>query len=275
MILTTPARTPGWRTPSLSLQTGAICRLRRPFGPSRAAAERAISIDPELAEGYAALALSVGQYEHDLQSARSLLEKSLQLDPNYASGHQWLGEILVAFGECEESLQEMRRALALDPLSAIINSSQVIPYLCSRDYQDAEREALRALDLFPDFENTRVFLGHAYVGMGDLNRAREQVENCGQEDCIGLLGMIAGLEGRTDEARAILEVVDAPGFGEYAGLVRSWILIGLGEPDEAMESLKKASTLGFSTLYFFNWQIYDPIREDPRFRDLLTQLGYP
>jgi serine/threonine-protein kinase len=245
------------------------------FERGREAAETAVRIDPDLAEGYVALAMIHGQFDRRLESAKSLFEKALSLDPDYATGHQWFAEMLQALGEYDASGIHLRRALELDPLSPIINASQPIPYVSSRDFQEALRWSKRSLEVFPDFDMGRFHLSWSYFGLGDRRQALEEADKCQLIDCLGLSAMILALDGNDVDARAILLRIEEIDGGSISPIGEAWAHIGLGEYDAAFELLNEAAGLGNSYLNYFAWTMYDPIRNDPRFRDLLTLLGYP
>ncbi|MDX1739732.1 MAG: protein kinase [Rhodothermales bacterium] len=239
-----------------------------------AAAKQAIALDPDLPEGIIAMAAIDAWYDHNYESAISRFEKALQLDPGYATGHQWLGEVLSGVGRCREGADHMKRAIELDPLSPIINSAQSLPYLCLRDYDEVERLSLRALDVFPGFDLTRTWLAFAHMGKGDLDRAEEIVTDCGSGDCAAVRGMIWGIRGQTEKARAILQSREITELESQRLIFQSWIHIGMGELDEAFDLLNASIPGGNSYLiYVGTWEIYDSLRDHPRYATLMEDLG--
>ena len=125
-----------------------------PFLPSenrtrgREMGEKALSLEPELAEAYAVLAkIEWDQYRRD--KTDEYFVKALDLNPNYASAYQWRGEALMQVGRNAESLTEIRRAVELDPLSAVINSDYAYLLIMDRQYDAAIEQSKRVLELDP------------------------------------------------------------------------------------------------------------------------------
>ncbi|MBT8400288.1 MAG: hypothetical protein KJO98_07415, partial [Rhodothermia bacterium] len=241
---------------------------------ARTATKQALALDPDLPEGYVALAAIEGWYKYDFDYAIAMFEEALELDPRYATGHQWFGLVLAAVGRCEDAADHSERALELDPLSPIIIASQTMPYLCLRDYDEAERLASRALALFPQFDLNRVYLSLAYMGKSDLVSAQKAVTNCELGDCIALNGMINAIRGQTEEAREALRDPAVTERESAEPVFQAWIYIGLGDFDAAFDRLYEAIPQGNSYLMFVRyWPLYDPLRDDPRFDRLLSDLG--
>src|SRR5438445_1620691 len=104
---------------------------------AREAALKALSLDDRLAEAHTALGDVLNYYEYDFAGAEREYKRAIELNPNYATAHQWYGELLTHLGRHEESLAEMRRALQIDPLSLIINRAYGESYLFARRYDEA------------------------------------------------------------------------------------------------------------------------------------------
>jgi TolB-like protein/Tfp pilus assembly protein PilF len=145
---------------------------RETFPRAKAAAQKALSIDDQLAEAHTSLAYAIHTYEWDWPAAEREYKRALELNPNYATARQWYAEFLTAVGRFPEAEQEGKKALELDPMSPIINAVVAWNYTMARNYDAAIQQGTRTTQLFPDF-----MPGHAYLGLALLesDRPREAI----------------------------------------------------------------------------------------------------
>src|SRR5207253_9364061 len=136
------------------------------------------------------------------------LQRAIQLNPNYATAHHWLGLALATLRQSDRSIGELKRALELDPLSMIINADLSIGYLYARRYDEAEAQARKTLEI-----DSRSFVAHYYLGMalqlkGQLKEAipefQKAVELNNDPYSIAMLAQAYARNGQTDEARKLL-----------------------------------------------------------------------
>jgi eukaryotic-like serine/threonine-protein kinase len=125
------------------------------YRQAKAAATKALEIDDNLAEAHATLASTRAGEQWDLAGALTELRRAIQLNPNYATGHQWYAEYLICSGDAERAIAEIRRAQELDPLSLVINSTYGYILLQARRYDDALAQARKTLGMDANF-----YLGH-------------------------------------------------------------------------------------------------------------------
>lgn len=137
------------------------------FPRAKAAAEKALSIDDQLAEAHTSLAYAIHTYEWDWPAAEKEYRRAIELNPNYATAHQWYAEFLTAVGRFDEAEREGRKALQLDPMSPIINAVIAWNRTMARRYDGAIEQGLRTTQLFPEF-----MAGHAYLGLAYLESGR-------------------------------------------------------------------------------------------------------
>ena len=137
------------------------------FPRAKAAAQKALSIDDQLAEAHTSLAYAIHTYEWDWKAAEREYQRALELNPNYATAHQWYAEFLTAVGRFDEAEQQGQKALDLDPMSPIINAVVAWNYTMARRYDAAIQQGTRTTQLFPDF-----MPGHAYLGLALLESGR-------------------------------------------------------------------------------------------------------
>ncbi len=122
---------------------------------AKAAATKAVELDPKLAEGWSALADVKAIYDWDLPGAENDFKRALELNPNYATAHYFYGlDVLLPLARFEDAFREVKRAQELDPLSLIINANLAWPLLYARHYDESLEQARKALELDPNFEPT-------------------------------------------------------------------------------------------------------------------------
>ena len=131
---------------------------------AKEAALKALALDDKLAEAHASLGQIVEYYDYDFVTSRKEYNRALELNPNYATGHQWLAEHFASLGRFDEAMAAMRRALELDPLSVIINRVYADILVDARRFDEAIQQYHKTLELDPHFGNLYFFLARAYEG---------------------------------------------------------------------------------------------------------------
>jgi len=249
-------------------------------GPRAAkSAGRAIEIDPSLSEPHASLALVRFWYEWDWLAAEKEFRRAIELNPSYASAHQWYASFLNAMGRTEEAQAEHRRARELDPHSLMMSLGAADPYFYGRQYDRAIEHLRGLLEQEPRFFPALFNLGRAYVqkGMHDVAIAafEKAVEFSGNHEGNAALAHAYALAGRRDEARVILAELKANAAGRYvAAPMMARVYLGLGEIDRAFECLKKGvEERSYWSVFLKMDPVYDAIRNDARFRELLEEMG--
>jgi serine/threonine protein kinase/tetratricopeptide (TPR) repeat protein len=256
---------------------------REAYAKAREAATKALELDETLAEAHNALAILKGDYDWDWPGAEREFRRAIELNPGYATAHQWYGEMLSELGRHEEALAEIKRARQLDPLSLIINAA-IGKTLLYAGREDLAIEQLRkTLEIDPNFAHAHQFLGYAYVRKGEFAEAIAEFQRA-----IALspnftqyqagLGHAYARAGKSGEARNLLYELKELSKRRYV----SWcdfaaIYAGLGEKDQAFACLEKAYEQRDTKLVTrgnLN-PLLDPLRSDPRFADLLRRIGLP
>ncbi len=250
------------------------------FPRAREAAERALALDPNLAEAHASLGLVRFQYDRDWSGAESELRTAIELNPNYAPGHQYFADYLKAMGRFDEALEEMRRAGELDPLSlAIATGIGHVLYL-SREFDRAIEQYRKATTLDPTFVQAHLWFGRPYLQKGMFTEAIVELKQAvqlsgGSTISLAVLGHAYASAGREAEARAILGQLLDRSKERY--LPSYWIALlytGLGDQTEAMRWLDRAYEERSSWLVWIKVEPrFDRLRENPAFLSLLRRMG--
>ena len=146
------------------------------FPRAKAAAQKALSIDDQLAEAHTSLAYAIHTYEWDWKAAEREYRRAIELNPNYATARQWYAEFLTAVGRFDEAAQQGKKALEIDPMSPIINAVVAWNSTMARRYDTAIQQGTRTTQLFPDFMPGHAYLGLALLESGHAQEAIEPLE---------------------------------------------------------------------------------------------------
>jgi eukaryotic-like serine/threonine-protein kinase len=244
----------------------------------REEATRALELDDTLAEAHTALAEVKTDYERDWPGAERGLRRAIELNPGYATAHQWYGELLSELGRHEEALAETKQALLLDPVSLIINTVDG-KYLLYAGQDDSAIEQLRkTLEMDANFAYAHYILGEAFVRKGAFAEAIAEIQRATTLSpnitlYKGGLGYAYARAGRSAEARKLVSELKELSKRRY---VSSWdfalIYAGLGEKDQAFAFLEKAYEQHV-VMWWNRSPLLDPLRSDSRFQDLQRRIG--
>lgn len=246
-----------------------------------AASARALELDPALAEAHASLGYSRLFFEWDWEGARLSLELALELDPRYATAHQWYAWYLLVAGRMEEMIASMKKALELDPLSLIINAHMAYAYFWAGRYEHALAQARRTVSLDPDFALAYWPLGAIlyYRDNGDeaLAAFRSLVELSKGSVGLGYLGVSAARFGRPNVTREMLMRLEERRTSAYVSpLDEALCHAGLGEYERAFELLDRAFEDRVSDLVRLRvlpWPA--DMRNDARFLAAVARMKFP
>ena len=246
---------------------------------AKAAAEKAVELDDSLAEAHASLGLVYHSYFRGAESAREF-DRSIQLDPNYATAHHWYGRLtLVMQGKLDHALVEVKRAYELDPVSPIIHTDVGAVYLMARRYDEAIEQLRGTVQMDPEFYWAHRFLGMALDLKGDTTGALAEFTKAFQlnDDPAGLgfIGHAQARMGHEKEARARLDQMNDAAKRRYvAPYAFALIHLALGDKDQALDWLEKAAQE--RGLTYFNFikvdPFLDPLRGDPRFEAVMQKV---
>ena len=180
------------------------------FPRAEAAATKALEMDDTLAEAHTSLGFVKMAYDGDWTGAEREFRRAIELNPNYATAHQWYASYLVMMSRFDESITEMKRAQTLDPLSRIINANLGLHYYYAREYDQAVEQIRKTINLDPDFGVAHFYLGRTYLQKGMYKEAIAEMQKArelsGEDpETIASLGHAYAVMGRRTDALAVLQ----------------------------------------------------------------------
>ena len=247
------------------------------YAKVEAAATEALKIDDTLAEAHASLAWL--RFEKwDWPGAEKAFKRAIELNPNYATAHQWYAEYLTARGRFDEAIAEIRRAQQIEPASLIINAILAQTYWFAGQYDEAIEQCRRTLEMDPNFELTHEYLGRAYTQKGMYEEAIAEFKKetqLGAQGTWAEMGITYARSGNRGKALKALGELDALSKRMYfSPYLVAGIYAGLGEKEQAFKWLQRSYD-GHEV--WLTWLKVDPVldslRSDPRFQDLLRRVG--
>lgn len=247
---------------------------------AREAAVRALELDPDLAEAHVSLALVRLFFDWDSEGAEGALQRALELNRGSADTHYTWTLAHAQTGGMAKALRAIAEARALDPLSPILSSTEGWVHYYARQYEEALAACRRTLALESDFLEAHIGLGLAHKEMGQFDRALAELEKAGTLSernplVLGVLGATLAEAGRPDEAFDLIrELEGKPEESYVAPVAYAMLYSGLHEKDRAFEALRRALVARDGLVRYLKvFPIFDPIRNEPEFRELLATLN--
>lgn len=257
-----------------------FARPRETMTKARAAADKAIEIDPLLAEGHASRAMVTCRYEWNLPKAELEFRKAIELSPGYAAAHQWYGECLAAMERPEEAIAELQQALELDPLSPISNAVLAGTYYFARRYDEAIDQANQSLELEQNFWPALLFRGFSEEQKRDYDAAIRTLQLAvevtrSSAATVAALGHCYAEAGRTEEARKLLSDLTLASQSRFvAPIYPALIATALGDEEAAMVELERAYDARAGWMVFLRVDArFDRLRGSRRFEQFLGKTG--
>jgi len=247
---------------------------------AKAAATTALRLDPELVEAMTSLGKVLCWYEWDFAGAEQHLRRAVALNPNYTEAHWTFGSVLPAVGALGEAIGEMRKAITLDPLHPHHSRWLGRFLLYAKDYEAAITQSQKTLELHADYFHAYLDIGSAYLAQGKPEQALEwyrrgqKLESSVRSYDALIVRALAPL-GRREEADEILTRLEGESRQHY---VRAEILAmgyaAVGDLDKAFALLERAYQARSAGLIYLHLDPgYEPLRQDPRFTELVARIG--
>ncbi len=250
------------------------------YPKAKAAATEALALDNTLGDAHTSLAWCLDGFEWSWESAGTEFKRGIELNPGYATGHQWYGWHLAAMGRHGEAVAELQRAESLDPLSLVISTDLAEELLIAHRYDEAIKQSQKAMAMDPFFALTHFVLGEVYVQKHTYDEAVAELQRAidlspGSTAFTATLGYAYAVSGRRDKAIKILNDLKNRSNDKFSNsAVIALIFVGLDEKGQAMAWLEKAYAERFNPQILMR-PCFDPLRSDPRFQDLLHRIGLP
>jgi serine/threonine protein kinase/tetratricopeptide (TPR) repeat protein len=250
------------------------------FAQAKKYALQAIALNDSLAEAHASLAWCRFAYDWDWAAAGQEFRRAIELDPRYATAHQWYAFLLSALGATGESLVEGHTAIELDPGSVSARRSLGWAYLYARRYEQARYHLERAITMNPNAEETFRVLGVTLSLEGKHADAERVLRETAAMPGAGTytsasLGYALARAGKRDEALALLaELESHAAVGYVSPVAFATILLGLGDVDRAIDWAERAYDDRRGWLAYVNVNpLMDPMRGHPRFEALARRMN--
>ena len=245
----------------------------------KAAASKALELDDTLGEAHTSLAFAKFR-EWDWAGAEREFKRAIELNGSYPTAHAWYGEYLMVLGRFDEALAEMNRANELNPLSPAINLALGSRFYYARQYSQAIEQCQKTLAMDGGFLPAHVFLGRAYLqktayaeGLAEFRKALQLSD--GDTNELAALGLGLATSHQEGEARKIVDQLKERSQQTYVQPM--WVAViylALGNRDQAFDWIQKAFDDRSAWLVYLKVDpLFDGIRQDARFTDLMRRIG--
>jgi len=249
---------------------------------AKAAAMKALEIDDSIAAAHTSLAFIKHRFDWDWRGAEKEFKRAIELNPNYATAHQWYAFFLATMGRMDEAIAEAKLAQQIDPLSLVMNSALGRVYHFARQYDLAIDQFRKAIDMDPNFASARFDIAASYTEKRMYAEAIAEYQKglaiAGRNlTYLSELGWAHARAGNTLEARKVLKQLEEISRQSYVPpFAFAFVYIGLGDKDHAFAWLEKEFEQRDNPIVFLKAEpLFDPLRSDPRFQDLLRRVGLP
>jgi adenylate cyclase len=251
------------------------------YPKAKVAALKALEIDDSLGEAHTSLSVIKTSYDWDWPGAEKEIQRAFVLNPSYAFAHLIRGSLLMMTGRPEEGIAEYRRGVELDPLSIVMNRGLGLGFYLVRQYDQAIEQSRHTLEMDPNSLWSYRSLGWAYLQESMYKEGIEAFEKLlvlspGSAPAVSDLGVGHALAGQTAEAHKVVEQLTELGTHKYVpAMCLARIYVALGDTDKGFEWLEKSyEDHSVGGLPFIRVDpLYDPLRSDPRFADLLRRMN--
>ena len=243
---------------------------------------RAIDLDDNCAEAHTALAVLLFRADWDWARAEQEFRRGIEINSQSATGHHQYAMALAVLGRFDEALSEIRTANRLDPLSPVIGSGVGRILHLARRFDEALEQCMRTRELLPSFAGVYWDQSMTYLRKGMFAEAiasAEKYQELSSDPSRGFqaLGVIRAEMGEEKKARAYLaQLVELSKSRYIPSVYLAHVYARLGDRDKAFEILNQGHALRDRHLVFVKCAPeFDPLREDPRFQELLEKIGFP
>ena len=258
----------------------AVMTPKEALPKAKAAATKALELDPALGEAHNSLAFCLDGFDWNFDGAGKEFQRAIDLNPGYATAHHWYAWHLALLRRYDEAIAEMRKAATLDPLSLVITADLAELLALAHSYDESIVWSRKAVELDPDFGLAHNHLGQAYLQKHMLDEAIAELRQAvglskGSATCIANLARAYAAAGRRADAEHLLsDLKKRSQPGQSLGPEIAVIEASLGARDEAMQWLERGYEERFNPGVLIR-PGFDPLRADPRFQALMRRVGFP
>ncbi len=248
---------------------------------ARAALQRALDLDPDLAEVQTALGRMAFYHDWDWETARRALERAIALNPGYDDAHQIYGDYFEILGRWDEAIAEGVRSKEVNPVSAVMRLNLGLTYTYAGRFDAAIAECQSAQELDARSSWAYFCLADAYLRKGEGRQALAAAQTAVRLDSAdvhrAMLARVYALSGDRDRADSVVTSLEAAAKTRYVSpWFLSWVHIGLGHTDRALALLERAvAEHATYTPWVNSLPDFDAVRSDPRFQALLRRMNLP
>ena len=248
---------------------------------AKESAIKALALDNTVAEAHASLAHVLMNYDWNWSEAEKEFKRSIELKPDYATAHQWYAiHYLTATGRLEEAVQEMKKALELEPASLVMNTFMGATLYYAGRYDEAIDQCRRTIEMDPNFAVAHWHLGLAYEQKQVFDAAIEEFQKAislsgGSPLMKAALGHAYAKSQKKHEANKILGELNELSKQQYVSPYEvATIYVALGNNEQAFQLLEKAYTEhSFHLVYLNVWPQFKSVSLDSRFQGLVQRVG--
>ena len=251
-------------------------------GKAKKTALQALEIDSSLAEAHCSFAWATMWYDYDFLTAEREFERSIELNPRYATAHEWFGMMLGLMGRYEEGYTEVNRAIRLDPCSSVMAWALSFVHWCGRRNDAAVEQIQRALELDPHFTPAYWQLGVVNLSQGGYLPAIAALQKAdelspGVPIILGYLGAAHAAAGELDAAQKVLHELNERSKERYVSpYLLGRMYVALGKKDEALHWLETGHENRAEWMVLLKTEAgLDCLRSEPRFQDLMRRINFP
>jgi tetratricopeptide (TPR) repeat protein len=241
-------------------------------------AQKALALDPELAEARMSLALALVA-AYDWRSGLKEFDRALELNPNLAFAYELQAWTLNGLGRFDEAIAKDRKAIELDPLNPFFQMALSFFLYWACQYDDAIAQAGKTLEMDPNSAISHVLLGLSFLKKGDTVSAIAELQKAKAPNpgawYQGYLGYVYAISGdRAKAEHALREFKDLAKHQYVSPTAFATIYLGLAEKQRCLDWLETCYEQQDSACWYLKIdQIYDNIRGEPRFQALVEKVG--
>jgi DNA-binding winged helix-turn-helix (wHTH) protein/TolB-like protein len=255
-------------------------------GEARLAVEKALELDPNLAEAHATLGFIQMFHEWRWREAEQSFQRSIELNPGYATAHHWYATLLEIESRNEEAKAEFRRALEISPLSHNFLADLGQAYYFEHDYDNAKAYCRRSLEIYPDFHFAHAYLSDIFLQTGEYDAAVDELLKADGSPPSSSTRPAAQTERAQAYASKFGDIYRQRGIKGFiaerfqpdskdgTAYVCAKAYAFLGDKEKALDNLEDACrSRAFMVAFAKAEPAFDPLRSEPRYQAILTRMG--